>query len=224
MTLLDFAAILADTSPILLVVGIIIAIIHYQKLDAFHKGIFFYLVLMLLVDFLSRYFGYISSKKNNLIILIVYSLVEIVAVSYFYSKFLLKKMHKLLILACFISVLYIVYELIYYTFFNTSIKSFQPYAKVADNFVVILLALSFLQEKISDFKERQWNNFSFNIVILAFFTFNMIIFLPINFIVNENSGVKFYFWAGNSVLLLLFYSYLIAKVWKNGRQGKLIKK
>lgn len=224
MAFFEFARILAKISPVLLSSGIILTIRYYKKLDVFHKGIFFYLVLMLLVDFLSRYFGYISTKSNNLIILIVYSLVEVVAISYFYSKFLLKKMHKLLILACFISVLYIVYELIYYTFFNTSIKSFQPYAKVADNFVVILLALSFLQEKISDFKERQWNNFSFNIVILAFFTFNTIIFLPINFIVNENSGVKFYFWAGNSVLLLLFYGYLIAKVWKNGRQSKLIKK
>ena len=133
-------------------------------------------------------------------------------------------MPKSLMLACFISVLYIIYELIYYTFFNTNVKSFQPYAKVADNFVIILLSLSFLQEKISDFKERQWNNFSFNIVVLVFFTLNTLIFLPINFLVNEGSGIKFYFWIGNSVLLLLFYSYLIGKIWNNGRKNKLIEK
>ena len=224
MTFFEFARILAKISPVLLSSGIIMAIIYYKKLDVFHKGIFFYLVLMLLVDFLSRYFGYISTKSNNLIILIVYSLVEVVAISYFYSKFLLNNMPKSLMLACFISVLYIIYELIYYTFFNTNVKSFQPYAKVADNFVVILLSLSFLQEKISDFKERQWNNFSFNIVVLVFFTLNTLIFLPINFLVNEGSGIKFYFWIGNSVLLLLFYSYLIGKIWNNGRKNKLIEK
>ncbi|WP_188620695.1 hypothetical protein [Flavobacterium suaedae] len=133
-------------------------------------------------------------------------------------------MHKLLKAICFAAILYIAYEFIYYAFFDTNVKSFQPYAKVADNFVIILLALSFLQEKIDDFKEQKWDNFRLNIVILVFFTFNTLIFLPINFIVNENSGVKFYFWAGNSILLLLFYSYLIGKIWKNGKQNKLQEK
>ncbi|GGB76487.1 hypothetical protein GCM10007424_15620 [Flavobacterium suaedae] len=224
MTFLDFSKKLSEVSPIFLIIGIIVGSIYYRKLDTLHKSIFFYLVLMLLVDFLSRYFGFISNKNNNLIILIVYSLVEVIVVSYFYYKFLLKKVHKLLKAICFAAILYIAYEFIYYAFFDTNVKSFQPYAKVADNFVIILLALSFLQEKIDDFKEQKWDNFRLNIVILVFFTFNTLIFLPINFIVNENSGVKFYFWAGNSILLLLFYSYLIGKIWKNGKQNKLQEK
>lgn len=176
---------------------------------------------MLAVDLFSRLLGYYG---NNLIVLIIYSLIEVIAVTFFYYQFLFKKRHNLLLVLCLLAIIYIVYEIVYYTFFNTSIKSFQPYAKVVDNFTVILLALIFLQEKIIDFKEQKWDNFRFNIVVLVFFTLNTLIFLPINFLVNESSGIKFYFWAGNSTLLLLFYSYLIGKIWKNGKQNKLQEK
>lgn len=221
MAFFEFSDVLNQTTPVFLFLGVIFMTIFYKKLDALHKGIYFYLILMLVVEITSRI---LEIYGNNLIVLLIYSLIEAIYITYIYFKYLFKNKYKLLFIICLVAVVYIICELVYYTFFNTSIKSFQPYSKVVDNFIVILLALSFLQEKIVDFKEQKWDNFTLNIVILVFFTFNTLIFLPINFLVNEGSGVKFYFWAGNSILLLLFYSYLIAKVWKNGRQSKLIKK
>ncbi|WP_237421185.1 hypothetical protein [Flavobacterium sp. Sd200] len=112
--------------------------------------------------------------------------------------------------------------LLYFVFNTLDVKQFQPYAKVADNFIVILMALSFYYQKINSFNELRWGYFRLNTVILIYFTFNIMVFLPFNFMINESSGIKFYFWTANMVFILLFYGYLVSLIWKNGiKQGKM---
>ncbi|NDI98428.1 hypothetical protein GWA97_05020 [Flavobacterium sp. LaA7.5] len=219
MSFPEIAQELPKLSPALLLIGILVGLFLYKHLDKQHKTIFLYLLAMLIIDFASRYLMY--RYENNQIILLVYSLTELVLFSYMYLRLLLRKYIKVLILLSLLGALYIIGEILLYFVFNTTdALSFQPYAKVADNFVVIILALTFLYEKMNEFKESKWDNFRLNIVILVFFTLNTLIFLPFNFLVNEKSGIKFYFWTGNIILLLLFYGFLISEIWRNGRIRK----
>jgi hypothetical protein len=57
-------------------------------------------------------------------------------------------------------------------------------------------------------------------VVLIYFTINTLVFLPFNFLVNESSGVKFYFLTGNVFMTFFFYVYLTSLVWKNGTANK----
>jgi uncharacterized membrane protein len=116
--------------------------------------------------------------------------------------------------------LYIVVEFFEYFIFGTlDIKQFQPYSKIVDNFIIIVMALVFYYEKMNSFNETKWSNFKLNTAILIYFTINAIVFLPFNFIINENIGVRFYIWTVNVVIILLFYSYLTILIWKNSRRA-----
>lgn len=217
MPLKEFTFFLAKLSPLLLAIGIITGLFLYKKLNAVHKSIVYYFAIMLCVDLYSRY---LAMYGNNQIVLLIYSLVELIGVTYFYNKFLLVKKHIITLIISLVAITYIGWELFSYLFLDSDVKNFQPYAKVADNFVVILLALTFLYEKMNSYKESKWDNFRLNIVVLVYFTLNTLIFLPFNFLVNEGSGIKFYFWGFNIVITLLFYVYLINEIWKNGRIRK----
>jgi hypothetical protein len=212
MTFVEIVQILNILSPVLLLIGFFMGVYFYKYLDPIYKGVSLYLLLMLCVDFSGRTLKVLYG--NNLIVLLVFSLIELTFFLYFFYKFLFKSRHRLIIGLSTLAMLYILYEIVIY---KVDAKQFQSYAKVADNFVVITLALAFFHERINIYKESKWDNFQLNAVILAFFSINLIFFLPLNFLINESTGLKFYFWLGNLVITLLFYSYLSYSIWKNGR-------
>jgi len=215
MTFFYIAKAIGFASPTILSIGISIGLYQFNRINNMHKSILLYMVLMLGVDLASRFLG---SSGNNLIVLPIFSLIELSFFVFFYNKYLLSQPNKILIGMGVAGALFIVAEILQYFVFNTlNVKQFQPYAKVADNFIVIIMALVFFYQKMNSYSETKWDNFKLNIAILVFFTFNTIIFLPFNFLINESSGVKHYFWIGNLIMVLLFYIYLTSLIWKNGR-------
>ena len=215
MTIAEIVILLTLFSPSILAIGICIGFYFYKYLNTIHKSITWYLVLMLLVDITSRIMGYYG---NNLIVLLVYSLLELLLFVLFYYKFLFKARHRFIMGLSIVAILYIFWEILILR--KIEAQQFQSYAKVTDNFVIITLALAFFHEKINIFKELKWDNFRLNAVILVFFSVNMLFFLPINFLINETSGLNHYFWLSNLVITILFYLFLITSIWKNGRIRK----
>lgn len=215
MTIAEIVILLTLFSPSILAIGICIGFYFYKYLNTIHKSITWYLVLMLLVDITSRIMGYYG---NNLIVLLVYSLLELLLFVLFYYKFLFKTRHRFIMGLSIVAILYIFWEILILR--KIEAQQFQSYAKVTDNFVIITLALAFFHEKINIFKELKWDNFRLNAVILVFFSVNMLFFLPINFLINETSGLNHYFWLSNLVITILFYLFLITSIWKNGRIRK----
>lgn len=220
MTLPEVALILTDASPAILIVGMLIGFSRFKKLNIIYKYITAYLCLMFLADMASRI--EVGLGDNNFFFFLVYSFTEAVFFLLFYNKVLFKKPHRGLLILGFIGLAYILSEII--LFENVGAKEFQPYAKVVDNFIIILLTLGYFYEKINNYSNTRWENFQLNAVILAFFTINLILFLPLNFLINEATNLKFYFWLGLLFITVLFYLYLTIKLWKNGNSRKLSKK
>jgi len=215
MDFIEIYELLNLLSPLILIIGLICGFYFYKSLDIIHKSITIYFLVMLLVDITGRIFEY--RYGNNLIILLVYSLIELIMFIYFYYQFMFKAKHRLIIISSLLAIGYIVWEIFK---FKSDAKEFQTYSKIADNFIIVLLTLTFFFEKINIFKESKWSNFKLNAVILAFFSINMLFFLPYNFIINATIG--FWFWLGILVSTTLFYSYLTHCIWKNGRTHKLL--
>jgi hypothetical protein len=215
MNFIEIVQDLTMLSPAILSTGIVVGLYKYKLLNDITKSIILYFIVMLALDITGRI---LEDFGNNFIILHTYSFLELLLLLYFYFKFLFKARHNILLGLGIIGILYIIWEIVIFN--QVKAKDFQPYSKTLDNFIVILLALAFLQEKITRFKESKWDNFQLNIVILIFFTLNLIFFLPFNFLVNESTGLKFYFWLGNLILTLSFYSYLTYSIWKNARIAK----
>jgi hypothetical protein len=221
MTIFDFANLLADCQLIILVGGLLIGIYCYKKNDIVTRYLWGYLILMLGAEVLSYILGFVF-KVSNHIVMPIYSLVELVFFYCFYKRFLFKKLPGYLMICFFAALFYILFE-IFYNFIYTyvSIKNYQPYAKVADNFFIILMSFGFLYEKMNNYDESKWDYFRLNIMILSFFTLNTIIFLPFNFLVNETTGLKFYFWMANLVLLFTQYGYIIFEIITNDKNKKV---
>ncbi|MCR5861613.1 hypothetical protein LRS05_05430 [Flavobacterium sp. J372] len=117
---------------------------------------------------------------------------------------------------------YILWDI--FTFSFTTVNEFQSYAKVFDNFGIILLALTYCYEKLDQPNVSKWKNFRLNIVIAVFFTINLIFFLPYNFIINNNAGIQFYFWFGIAITTIIFYIYLTTLVIQDSRKNSASKK
>ena len=218
MTFTEISRVLAELCCIVLIIGFGLGWFLYSKIDALHKSIFVYLSLMLSVDIAGRLCEHYLDV--NAIMFPIFSFIELSFFIYFYNKCLFKKPNKLLIgLGC-VALIYIVAEFLQYFVFNTlDLKQFQPYCKIADNFVIIVMALVFYYQKINSFNETKWANFRLNTAVLIYFTINTVIFIPFNFIINETIGVRLYIWTINVVIILLFYSYLTILIWKNGRRA-----
>jgi len=217
MTFNEVSSALAFSTGIGLIIGVAIGVFTYKKLDSLNKSLFWYLLLMLMVHLSTKIMNAIA--VTSVMIFPVYSFIELSFFTYLYNKYLFNKPNKILIgLGC-IGLIYIVAEFLQYFVFDTlNLKQFQPYCKIADNFIVIIMALVFYYQKMNSFNETKWTNFKLNTAVLIYFTINTIIYIPFNFIINETIGVRLYIWTVNIVIILLFYSYLTILIWKNGRR------
>lgn len=217
----DIAQKAANLSPIILYVALLGGLIFFRKLDPLYKSISIYVLILLLCDWLIHIFIYYWN--NTLMVLFIYSITELSFMLYFYKKFMFKKKQRLVTILGGLGLLYIIVEvLLIFVFKELDIKQFQPYCKVVDNFIIILMALAYLQERVDNFRELKWGNFRLNIVFLVFFTLNSLFFLPFNFMINATS-IKFYFWIGHIFLLILFYMYLTFEIINNGLSNKIKK-
>lgn len=217
MTVKEFSGIVSFIIPGVLIFGTISGLYNYKKIDGMHKSIAFYLLLMLIMEITSRILGRFG---NNFIILPIISLLELSFFIFFYNNYLLKR-KKIFTWLGSLGLIYIIGETVFYFVLNdVTAKQFQPYSKVVDNFLIIVMALAFFLEKIDGYREINWDNFRLNTILLVFFTINMLVFLPFNFLVNETTGLKFYFWSINIVILIILDVYLTYSIWKNAHKHK----
>jgi len=219
MTFYEFSAKFYLLSPIAAFIGLALGLFYYKRLDNLNKALVGYLGIMLFTDLASRVVGHVYG--NNFIMLHIYSLLELIFFVYFYNRFLLIKHHKLFIILGTVGTLYIVGEiLVLYIFNDINELEFQPYAKVADNFVIIVMALAFFLQRINAFAETGWQYFKLNTAVLCFFTLTAIVFLPFNFLVNDPTGLKFYLWFVNGIAIICFEVYITLLILKNGVASK----
>ena len=213
---------LSFLSPVILLIGTITGVYNFIAIDKIHKVLTLYILLMLGVDLSTRF---LSMYTNNFIIFPLYCLIELIFFIYFFTGFLLNKTNKLFKIIGYLGCLYIIGELLlYFILEDLNIVQFQPYAKVVDNFIIIMMSLAYFLERIDAFNNINRKLFNLNVVLLIFFTVTILVFLPFNFLVNENTGLKFYFWLINILSLVFFYSYLTYSIWQNARQNKSLKK
>lgn len=196
--------------------GIGIGIYFFKGIDIVHKVIVIYLASMLSIDMLARVFGEVYG--NNLIFIPILGFVELLLFSVFYyfsglhergaAKFFLFGIIAL-------SFLFSAWEI--YKVYGIPIEEFESYSKAISTFVVVLLSIGYFIENIRKGKTISGREFLLHSGILMYFSLELILFLPIDFLINDDSGLKYYFWFANLIFTLAFYNFLILSVWKNGR-------
>jgi len=215
MTFDRFLSISTAVVPILLTVGLITGTYLYQYLEKKYRYLLLYFSICFLIDIISRIIG--ELYNNNLIFIIIFSLLELVFFYVYYRVCFFKRKINAYTLATIFGSLYMLYEM--FALKDVSPKDFQPYSKVICSFIIIVMSINCLFENMA--REHQDSAIiKLNSAFVIYFSLNLIFFLPVNFLINVASSVKFYFWCANLLLTVSFYTFLSREIWKNGSTQK----
>lgn len=214
MKIYKFAEMLTYASPIILLIGICIGIYYFKYLHYIYRVLYFFLSANLGIDLLSRYLA--SMSHNNLFLFIVISLVELVSFSFIYYYIIKKK--KIIGLITVIGFGYVLTETFSTNFQN--IFTFQSYSKVVTSFLIVLMVLIYFTEVLSREYKISIPLINLNLLIMAYFTLELILLLPLNFLINSNQESIYYLWLLRTLILLIFYIIIIHFLWNHGRNQK----
>lgn len=216
MKFLDLVSYATYLSPIILFIGIIIGAYCFKNLDRIGKILIFYLLSMFSIDVLSRIIGEVYG--NNLFFIPILGFLELFIFSMLYY-FLAGREEKLkrysLIVINAATLIFTIWEI--QKIADTPLSEFESYSKAIATLIIVLFSISFFLEKIWLRKDISGALFFLNSGILLFYSLELIIFLPIDFLIHDNTGLKFYFWFANLIFILIFYVFIIASIWKNGK-------
>ncbi|MFP9100894.1 hypothetical protein ACLI09_17750 [Flavobacterium sp. RHBU_24] len=191
---------------VVLILGFLFGLIFYKRLSVTGRYLLVYFGLMLVCQFASDYIGAIL--KNNHIMLPIYCMIELGFFIALFNIHFFKNFRALPLVTGAFAMAYIVGEFFYnFILHQVTIKDFQPYCKIADNFCIIIYCLLYLYEKMK-YNRARTEKFPLTIGLLINFTLSSIFFLPFNFLVNQEMALTFYFWIGNAMLLVLYAGFL----------------
>lgn len=201
--------------PFLLLSGMTLGIYYYSVLELKYRYFILYFAICLLIDIVSRIAG--DFYGNNLLFLVVFSLLELLFFYKFYSTCFFKRKIPKHFVAILIACMYMIGEI--YVLSTTRPEEFQSYSKTLGSFIILLMVIDFMFEMLN---KKQFNNelLKFNSILIIYFSINLIFFLPVNFLINAPSHIKFYFWFVHLIMTIIFYLFILIGIWKNGVKRK----
>lgn len=208
-------AIITYIIPIVLIAGIGIGIYYYKFIKKEYRLLLLYLGICLVTDIISRIVGVIYG--NNLIFIVIFSFLELLFFSIYYQIAFFKRRIWVYTIISSIALIFIAWEIV--DLWNVPPSEFQSYSRVISGFFIIAIAINYLFEKIEE-KQKQSSLIKLNYAFIIFYSLHLIFFLPINFLINVPSSIKFYFWSANLLLMVTFYVYLGSEIWRNGLTQK----
>lgn len=207
----SFQDFLTYLSPLVLLLGSIIGIFSIQRISPVSKVLLMYLIVSFITDIISRIL--LESYGNNLIVLLVYSAIELLMISCIYG--LLKTEKWVVILLTSMGIAYIIGEIIYIDSYD--VDTFQTYTKIVSSFILVIFSFRYFLDNLVKEQiiqgEVQWLNFT----ILFYFALNIILLLPLNLLINQSETSIVFTWYAYLIATVAFYSYLSIFIWKNGR-------
>jgi hypothetical protein len=200
-------------SPTILLIGSVVGFFRFGTLDGVHRLLTGYLLFELCVDIASRLIGHYG--KSNLIVIPFMNLVELLFFLRIYFIWLGRKSLPFVGSVLLIFLVFFVCEL--YELRMLPVEERQTYTGILGPFWVVGFSLALFTLSLREPEKMNWQLFSLNAVVLFFFSVKLVFAIPLNFLVNEDSGLSLSFWFAWLFITLFFYIYLIRSLWKNGR-------
>ncbi|MCH2223659.1 MAG: hypothetical protein MK066_02740 [Crocinitomicaceae bacterium] len=206
-------------SPILLLVGLLLGLYVFNRLDNGHKIILLYFGFSLSIDAISRLLSFY--EQSNIFLLPLLAFFELIVFTFLYFRCLIGRFGIIDWGLVLVGLLFMIWEVS--NLISIDIAQFQSYSKAVGSLVIVFLSVRYIVHVLNSEEDIKKDLLGLNNIILLFFAINLVIFLPINFLINEQSQLKFYFWMINLLMLLVFYGLLIRSVWKNGNRIQHLK-
>lgn len=206
-------------SPIVLVIGLVIGVLHFKKYPKIAKLILGYFFLQLVVELTSRYFGFVNAAKNNLFLFSIVAILDVLFYTSLYYFFILqqKRVWLLGLIATGLTFLIIIMS----QKNSVPLSSFDSYEKVIADACVCLLAVISSFEMVTGKNNIKTGIMRINAAVLLYFSLDILISLTSNFLINAGASFIIYFWLLRLILLLFLYSIFTTTLWHLGRNRKL---
>ncbi len=206
------------TSPVLLLIGSIVAAYNYKWLSKRFKIVGIYLFMAFVIDIISRKWGFFSTSRNNLFIIPVFGFIELAIFSFLYYRYILKSNNKILKLYVFIALFLILIDIIFID--TQNVKAFHSYGRLLANLSIIFYCLLTIWNSIKGNMNNDNEAMILSFGALVYFSINLLVYLPLNFLINGSPDLIFYFWNINLFFTIAFYALLIFLIWQNGKTRK----
>ena len=201
-------SLVSSLSPITLVFGIIVGLWYLRYICDSYRLLVVYLAGAFIMDLLFRYFGFYSPLKYNLFLFPIFGFFELSVLSVLYYKYIFKSISKSLLVFIVFMLLIITFE-IFSINKLLQIKTFYSFGKVIADVSIIWFCLLYYWQVFKGKIPVKSKYGALNAAILIYFSVNLVISLPLNFLVNEKLSVVIFFWVINLISILLFYLFLI---------------
>lgn len=209
-----YSSVLTSLSPMILIIGVLLGLVYYKKIDRENRIVWIYLIVCIFFDILSRNIN--SETGNNLFLWPLFSLSELIVLAILYQK-LIKK-YKTILSLLLLGVGYILYEI--WSIDGSNVEGFQSYARIVTSFLIVVMVLSKIIWQVNTDQQITKGEQHLNYTILIVFSLNVLLLLPINLLVNGSSVLITSIWMIYLSVTVLFYIYLSVLIWKNGKNRK----
>lgn len=211
----NFFFLLSFLSPLVLVISVIFSLTKFNFFSQRDLVLFSYVIVCLVFDLLTRFYAKHPTYGTNIQLMPWFSLIELLFFSIYYR--LLGHKVALQILG-FLGLGFIGLELFYSG--QVSTVDFQPYARTVSTFIILLYSMSHILKIVKGVVKVPKAMLNLSITSLIYFFTQLMMLLPINYLVNTSSRLSLIVWSGNLLIHILFYSYLGVYLWKSGKQTK----
>lgn len=203
-------------SPIALVIGILGAILHRQKLKRVHWFIFTFLVTSLLFDIASRTLMSWFELESNLSVFSLYVFVEYLFLGILYNRFFPTKNSKFLFYSTCVGGGFIV--LIILSNLTPIIPThYQLYEGLIANLFSLFFGLFFIYKLLVEDLKTSSQLKTLNNIVIMYAGIQFFMALTINFMVNMEVELVTTFWLIRLFAIILFYSKLSHILWQPGK-------
>lgn len=210
----EFAIVAGQVYLVLLILNNLIVIFRYHQLPVKIRTLIFYLTISLATDLSSRYL--FNQASNNLYLLHIYTLLELLAWSYFFYRFFIHEQwvqHKLPWLVGGVALL-----LISNSIFLEPITGFNSNAKTLVQLILIAYAIYYFFSSFGKIDLSQSIPLAttlINFAILLYYSGSLFIFMFSKLLANQGvaSNLQFGFWAINALLLVILHGLILISLW-----------
>ena len=174
-------------------------------------------MIFCIIDFCSRYIVEWFNLESNLLLLSIYTVIEYLFLSILYTQYMPTKGEKPLQLIA-ISGGGLILITLFSKLAPINVLMFQMYDGLIANFFSLLFGLFFIYKVLSDGMESTKQQRSLNSIIIMYSGIQLFMALTINFMVNMEVELVFFFWLIRLIALSIFYLKLAHILWQTGKK------
>lgn len=221
---------IAFAAVALLFVAVLQGILIYRGLSRGLRLFWYYLIMVLVIELLAKYQGYVL-KRDNVYLLPIYTFFEFVILLLFFRETLYLKTEwrrALLWSIALLATLLAVYSLdiLFWHSEKVSRPHFQMYSKIFTNSFILFFSVIFFLRFVGGVAAKEGKAlFWLYSGLLIYFSGSFVIFMAINELIHTPLSKGIVLWLLNAVLTFLFYGIVNAafliyrQTWKRLQPG-----